>query len=641
MASKKRKRDEFDSGQSFIDVVLSPVTAVRDWFAELIGGDDSIRTETSGFAKAIAFITLPFRLLFASAIFMVNAWSTSRPGLAFLLGFPAVATVVACGGLLWISTFYFNRISLGRTAGYYALHAENSTDNPEYKLMFAEKLVELKPDNSEYKFKLGLSLADDGQMEKAASLMNMLAPMDGSLTATNDEVASTSSVQPDDPSTPTEESEQDAEVETDENTARVRAHIWLSSFYQKSLKENGFDATKDELAIDHLKKAAIIDPENRGVPITLAGLYAIRADKAKKEIESSGNANQRPYLAELENMETSLAKAIKPPITSLQQVIQIPRLIQVKREIAKLDDSRNFEETGVYFDELFQNILKLSSKASNDVRMLVFDQVINGYISLKEFDKAVEMVSLALQTFDDTEVKRRLIRRAGLIFLKSAEENNDLDQNIQYTQRLTSICACLNSNIREKRAYDYLVGIVAHNQAQPEKFEWLQDSVLTSPKLSVNHLLIGFHLINAGVEDPKNLEKGISHWKIAYKIEPNAQVVLSNIVEVALQPDSPTIENLDLMLEKAIEMFPDHLMLQFSQGVMFMQNGDIDRAISIFESTVKEKSQAFRSHFKLAECYKKIGDAEKANYHNQEVEKFLSKVSPEQQERTRELMRTW
>ena len=647
MASQKRKRDNFDSGQSFIEVLLSPFTAVRDWFSELIGGDDSIRTETSGFAKAMAFITLPFRLLFAFAIFMVNAWSTSRAGRAFVLGFPAVATVVACGGLLWISTFYFNRVTLGRTGGYYEMHREEtSEDHPEYKLMFAEKLAELKPDNKDFKFQLGLSLADDGQMEKAASLMNMLAPIDGSGSqiVIEDEVASNSLVQSDDPTSTSEESEDGAnndDEKADDQAAVVRAHVWLSSFYQKSLKENGYDSATDDLAIDHLKKAALISPEDRTVPITLAGLYGIRANRAKKEIESSGDANQRPYLAELENMETSLAKAIKPPIVSLQQVIQIPRLIQVKREIAEYDDSRDFEETSAYFDKLFQDILKLSSKASNDVRMLVFDQVINGYITLKEFDKAVEMVSLALQTFDDTEVKRRLIRRAGLIFLRSAAENKDLDQNIQYTQRLTSVCACLNSNVREKRAYEYLVGILAHNQVQPEKLPWLQDSVLTSPKMSVNHLLIGFQMIHEGANDEKKLERGVSHWKIAYKIEPKAQIVLSNIVEVAMQPGSPRIENLDLMLEEAIEMFPDHAMLQFSQGVLFMKEGDFDRAIPIFESLVKQKSQAFRAHFKLAESYEKIGNSEKADYHKQEVEKFLSKVSLEQQEQTRNLMKTW
>ena len=637
MARQRHKRDEFDSGQSFIDVLLSPIVGVRDWFSELIGGDDSIRTETSGFAKLMAFITLPFRLLFGFAIFMVNAWSTSRAGRAFILGLPAVATIAACGGLLWISTFFFNRVTLGRSAGYYALHAQTPDSDPKFKLMFAEKLVELKPDNPDFKFQLGLALADDGQTGKAASLMDTLAPMDDSQIATT----LAAPVSSGDPAATPEESEDNTEADTDVTAARVKAHIWLSSFYQKSLQENGYDEATDELAIEHLKRAAVISPDNRSVPITLAGLYGIRALKAREEIKNSGDANQQPYLAELEKIETSLAQAIKPPIVSLQQVIQIPRLIQVKRELAELDDKRDFEQTRVYFDQLFKDILKLSSKASNDVRMLVFDQVINGYITLKEFDKAVETVSVALQTFDDTEVKRRLIRRAGLIFLRSAEENNDLDQRLQYTQRLTSVCACLNSNIRERRAYDFLVGMIAHNQVQPEKLPWLQDSVLTSPKMSVNHLLLGFYLINAGVKDPNELEQGISHWKIAYKIEPNAQLILSNIIEVALQRDSPKLENLDLMIEQAIEMFPDQSMLQFSQGVQFMKQGEIDRAISIFESSIDDKSQAFRSHFKLAECYDKIGNVEKSNFHSQEAETFLSKLPLEQQEKTRNAMKTW
>ena len=115
MNSKNRNRSDGDSF-SIVDALFSPFTAVRDWFADALTGDDSIRDPDGGaMSSVVSVLTLPFRLLFAFAVFMVQAWTTSRKGRAFILGVPAVGVATVCATLFWVSTHYYNRLTVGRT----------------------------------------------------------------------------------------------------------------------------------------------------------------------------------------------------------------------------------------------------------------------------------------------------------------------------------------------------------------------------------------------------------------------------------------------------------------------------------------------------------------------------------------------
>ena len=110
MKSNNRNRDEGDSF-SIVEVLFYPYDVVREWFADALSGDDRIRDHDGGaMSSVVSVLTLPFRLLFAFLVFMVQAWTTSRRGRAFILGIPAVATVVLCSTLFWVTTFYFNKL---------------------------------------------------------------------------------------------------------------------------------------------------------------------------------------------------------------------------------------------------------------------------------------------------------------------------------------------------------------------------------------------------------------------------------------------------------------------------------------------------------------------------------------------------
>ncbi len=616
MARRKRNRDDFETQKTFLQVLLTPVTAVREWFADALGGDDSLKTSESGFNPIVSVVTFPFRFLFAIAVFMVQAWSTSRVGRAFVLGLPSVATIAGCLLILWVSTRYFNAVTLGRTLGYYSLHANNPDAPPENALMFAKKFVGLKPEDPKGLFRLGLALENNDDLPAAVKIMRMLAPPEPPQG---------------EPVPPTSKNLLDEEK--DKIGDFLPAHLWLSNYYQRQLAEEGFTPEADLLAGKHLARAAKNDAENRELAISQASLYRLRADQVKDQ--------PLQYLTELRNLESSLTAAVKPPLQTILQVSQIPKLIQTKRELAELDGNVNFEQAKKQFERLFDDLLELGRKTPEDVRLSIISHVVSGYVKLKEYDKAVAIISQSLQSFDDVAIKQQLVNNAGFVFLQNAENNSDLDDEAQYKLRLSSICACLNSSIKERRAYEMLIGIIRHNQIHPEKFEWLQDTMLETPKLPVNHILIGCHLIHVGIknDDQDMVRQGTSHWKIAYKIDPQTQLMLSNIIEIGLFSQSVPLESIDEMIQQAIAMFPDKSLLHQSAGLLSMSRDDLEKAIASLEIAAETHRFPVIAHSLLKHCHELAGNSFKALNHNKSAEELFSGLAPEQQERIRKHIR--
>jgi len=512
---------------------------------------------------------------------MVQAWSTSRVGRAFVLGLPAVITVFGCLAVTWLSTRYYRAITVGRTVGHYSFHATNQEAPPENALMFAKKLVGLKPEDPKGLFRLGLALHNADDLPGALKVMKMLAPPEPPAESAQDEVEPASKNLLDE--------------EEDKIGDFLPAHLWLSNHYQRKMYEEGFTSREDTLAEKHLTRALKNKPENRELSISLASLCEIRA----KEVEDT---DPDEYLAQMRKLESSLTKAVKPPLTTVLQVTQIPKLIQTKRKLAELDETLNFEESKKQFEKLFGELLELGRKAPSSVRMTIISQVVSGYVQLKEYDKAIDIITESLPSFDDVEIKQQLVNNAAIVFIQNAENNSNLDDKDQYTLRLNSICACLNSAVKERRAYEMLVDIVRHNQIHPEKFEWLQDTLLDTPKLALNHILVGCHLIHEGIEnnDREKMIEGTSHWKIAYKIDPQTQLMLSNILEIGLFFGTIPIESIDGMIQQAITMFPDKSLLH---GNSFKALNHEKSVQELF--TDVEPSQQQRMHEHIDDLIKK------------------------------------
>lgn len=578
MNSKNRGRGHRDSF-SLKAALFFPFVAVRDWFADALGGDDSIRDpEGNAVSSLISVLTLPLRLLFGFAVFMVQAWSTSRRGRAFLLGLPAVFTIVGCAGLLWVTTFFFNRFTLARSIGFYRYYSQAENGVPENELMFARKWHQLKPDQEEVKYRVGTALDADGQDLLAVSLMKSLAPED----------------QP----------------------GFIPAHLWLARNYQRELIQSDSAEGVDDLVSRHLELVVEKDPANLDAQTSLSSQYQIRAFKAQK------NENQEEYLLNLEKAEAALENVINPMfnpirsqrVISVGQILQVPRLLDIKRKLGK--------EAGAIdkFDQLFNGVVRLSANYPDEIRLQIFIALRDSAVSVKDYDRAVAVLQQAFESFEDSGKKQAFIRSSARVLLLQADQYRDFKTRDEFFAHLFAICKSLNSNPTEREAYVRLIEIIDKIADNDEYLEWLKESLLTSPKLSLTHLLLGFNMIHEG-----DIQDGISHWKIAFRLESVSQSILNNIIDVASSDKEARIENmLDVNLI-AIEMFDQPLLYQ-SLGMTYLRLGNIEQAAKSFETALEQRKGLLPSHFQLEKCYTLLGNTEKADFHKNKLEDYFDRL---------------
>lgn len=587
MNTNKRNRGEHDSF-SIIGALFYPFTATRDWFADALAGDDSIRDPDGGaMAPVVSVLTLPFRLPFAFAVFMVQAWSTSRKGRAFVLGIPAVGTVVMCGTLFYVTTFYYNRLTLGRTAGYYNLHASQDEVKPENVLMFAEKWHSLKPEEEDIAYRVGVALEADGQHQKAMSLMKSLAP--------------------------------------DEVPGYIPAHLWLARNYQNEQIKKEEKSKYDGLASRHLELIVEKDPSNLDAQSSLASQYQIRALESKKAGDEVGvTENLRKAETALENVINPMFEPdVSKRMMSIAQVLQIPRLLNIKRELG--NQAGAMEK----FDRLFAEVLKLTQNLPDEIRLKIFVALRDSAINVKDYDRAVEVMQQAFQTFDDTSLKQAFVRSSAKVLLLKADQYQDFDNREEFLAHVGAICKSLNANPAEREAYERLINVIVKTKDNDQNLMWLKESLLDSPKLSLTHLLIGFNMIREG-----DIQDGKSHWKIAFRLEKIAQTILNNIIDIASSDKEGRVENmLDVNLI-ALEMF-DQPMLYQSLAMNHLRDQQTEEAIKNFETALDLQPALVRSHYHLAKCYETVGNAEKAAFHQQKLDEYIGKLPLGQREQIR------
>ena len=590
MNSNNRNRNDSDSF-SIVEALFYPVNTVRDWFADALSGDDSIRDPDGGaLSSVVSVLTLPFRLLFAFAVFMVQAWSTSRKGRSFILGVPAVATVFMCGTLFYVTTFYFNRLTLGRTTGHYALSLKQDEPNPDAVLMFAKKLSQLKPENEQYKYQVGTALALGEQTNKAVSLMSSLA--------------------------------------SEDSPGFVPAHLWLARYYQREQIDGNDKSKFDELASRHLELVVEKEPANLDAQSALASQYQIRAGQAKKagdmEVQT---ANLRKAEKALDNVVNPMfnADASKRQM-SIGQILQVPRLLTIKQQLGSQDGAID------RFDNLFQEILKLSRNLPDDLRLKIFVALRDSALSVKEYDRAVEIMQQAFETFDDTKLKQAFVRSSAKVFLLKAGQMTDFDDREEFLGHIKSICMSLNANPAERDAYQIMIDVIVKIKDSDQNMTWLKESLLDSPKISLTHLLIGLAMIREG-----DIQDGKNHRKIAFRLERIAQTILNNIIDVASTDKEGRIENMLEINLIALEMF-DQPMLYQSLGMNYLYEGNLEEAVKSFETALDLQPALIRSHHHLAQCEEKLGNTERAQYHRGKLEEYYEKLPPRQREMIKQRM---
>ena len=592
MSLNNRNRPEADF--SLVDTLLSPYRSARDWFADALSGDDSIRDPDGGpLSTLVSILTLPFRLLFAFMVFMVQAWTTSRSGRAFLLGMPAVGVMALCALIAWGVTFYksYNRLPILRANMFYQAQAKAENPVPENLLMSAKKLLVLKPDNEQYRYNVGVALAAMKDESNAVSLMKVLAPED--------------------------------------EVGFIPAHLWLARNYLRKEIQNEEMGDADSLVSKHLNLVASAEPTNLDAQSSLASQYQIRAAKAEKAGDEEGKK------ANLEKAEEALENIIEPVVngkrraaSSYGQVMQIPRLLNIKRQLGT--------EKGAMqrYDDTFKTFVEETQDWPSEYRQKIFTAFRDSAISVKDYDRAVDVMQLAFQTFDDSRLKQTYVRNSAKIMLMKASENKNFEDREEFLAHMDALCKSFNASPKEREAYMLLLNVIRETNKSDDCLKWLNESLLDSPKLSLTHLLIGFNLISQG-----DIQDGRNHWKIAFRMEKIAQNILNNIIDVASADKERRIENMIDVNLIALEMF-DHPMLYQSMGINYMRQENYVEAAKNFEIAIEQNEMLVTSHFHLIKIYDALGNTEKKDYHQGKLDEYLNKLPHEQAKRFLAILET-
>lgn len=392
-----------------------------------------MRSEQSFPEMIVSTLTLPFRLLYAFAVFMVNAWTTSRNGFAFIRAVPAVLVATFFFGLWWLSNYRFEAY-YNQTNARYELSRVDKPDEPEAWAMFAERMLQMKPEDSQGKFKLALAREQMGELRSARNLMMMLAG-------------------------------------TEDAPGMANANVWLALDYQNAERQSDLsDAEREANTIEQYSIALQTEPEN---PLARAGLAEVYERKGDLDTASS-------HLAEL----------VSGDIRSLIQLKAIPRLIELKQKLGEDAFAEQFAKDSI-------NRVERLALRNPDLYELWFVLVRCATLT-DDFEKATELVDTGFQLAKDPQVRENLIRLMADTWIVRADKIESIDNLENYRERLFALCEAIKTDSRSRDAYVRLIEYADPNTMTRERAVWLRDCILGCPNPAVIHVILGIQEINDG-----------------------------------------------------------------------------------------------------------------------------------------------
>ena len=566
---------------TFIQRLLSPLSVFRELISDAVFGDDGIRTgERNPFVAAITF---PIRFLWAFLVFMVQAWTTSRSGIAFIKGLPAMGCLAMAPALAYLFTAYDRPVSLVPAVVNHGKFLESGDNKPAVE-MFARKMVDVRPNEPQFKFTLGEALAANGRVGEAVRLMELLA---------------------------------EGQTPGQFRGGMSAAHFWLSQYYQNQMVSEGLDDERFAKAEDHLESAVAIDGENVRAKLSLATLHLSRTQAAAK-------AND-PRVEEYKTQAIeSLRELITGNFVSLAQVNAVPELIKL------LVDSGQMEEAQTVLD---QGVAKISTIARSRPDMYeLWYAVIRSNVMLRNYAKANEFIVESFKSVQSDESRKSIAGLASQVHIQNADDYANPTDEESYRQRLFALCRAVQVNPRDAQIYARLLEYVHGEEEGGPQDEWLDNAIIGCPIPGMVHILIGIREVRRG-----NVVRGQKHWEISQFQFPSSELVAHRLIAIAAQSNSG-VSNSGELISLAIEMFPGQTLLYETRAKLLMSENRYDDAIADLEIMIDKMPNLLSVRQLLANAYKKTGRGDEAEVQLEEIENLLNQVGSEKAAKFREAL---
>lgn len=606
-------------GVALKTVFTAPVNVLMSFWTNLREADERLSDSEGTGDYLIGLLTLPWRLLVGCFSFVVFSWASTRSGVAFILGMPAVLGMAGLFFPVLISDMVRSPETMeGINEAYFRLNVEKRPEHPEWAEIFARRLVEENPTEPRFKFMLA-SVLDKGEHGiEAKQIMQHLAPPD---------VASYGP-----------------------------AHLWQANKLIGDMELDEKLSNPDPGALRQFELAKKAMPESIEPDFQLARMYELYASRFD---ESNPDYLQNLELAnehydqvlnrdlDLGGMNSGISSERE---ASLIRVIAIEPAIRVKVKLSKIQPEVYKPEAVKNYVYATINQLLPAVKLRSANNPAWWRILINCALEIEDYQKTEEIIKAGQAASTNPAAKGVIRQMAASTLVIQAKRIKDFTDQRLYNLRLKVLCQAISINSNDPDAYPMLLEFIgdeeqpdqqvgvgvdgAVERAVPLRIDWLRSQGAGTKYSGVINALIGIHEIANG-----DVAIGRKNWQIGEEFDPRTKVHISKMLLALNRPKSPKLPNMIDMMTLAIEMFADIPELYFVRATYLKSNQRFEEAIVDYEQYFRARPSDYGAAKSLSLCYEKTGNEEKREEFDNEVESILAQMDESQLRRARQILK--
>ena len=568
-----------DSGKSFFERLTDEILGPFYTFM-----DEAFAGRSSSDRGAAGLLTAPFRFLGGLAVFLVQAWASSRSGLKFLVGLPALVAIGAFLAGVWMASFYQNRLYGSASTGYRqaAIRAIEFPEEREQLLQqrvdFARRMVRLRPESEEDKYQLGAAAGFAGEVPAALDIMTMLAP--------------------------------------DDQPGLSNAHLWRAGYYQNKDWYQSSDEQRDEIVLQQLDLAIQQQEDNEKARKKMSVIHLRKAATYEKDSPE--------YREHMKAAMNQLNATLSGGIQSVEHLLATMQVVEISRQLNGVEAARK------QFDRIYVNHLEPVSKKSPNI-FQIWLVLVKCAVALEDFPLAKKFVRDGFVTSNSNEVRKQIADLSSLVLLQEADISNDMTDPEMYKRRLYALTRAVNVNPKNDEIYKRLVKFIDSGSGDQFNMAWFEEAKVAAPDPGVLTTMLGLRAMMDG-----DVQKAKTHWRVSQQLYTLSELVLNHLIIVGSKTQQKDFSDPIDLFTKSLDAFPDNPFLLQSRGYFLIKEGDNQQALRDLEIAIEKLPNLVECRRFLILLHEKLGDSTQAAYHQQKLDDTLSKMPEDKREKLKE-----
>ena len=386
----------------------------------------------------------------------------------------------------------------------------------------------------------------------------------------------------------------------------VETHLWLAEQIQQTETEGQDEKTRQSRVDEQIEQALAAGPLDSMAHLTLGAIYERRAGRLERDTDE-----YRECLSlVIEHFQASTSE----PIDSVVQFAATPRILRYRRELNEPE-----ERVAATAKEMVEKIRPFALQHPNQV--FAWKTMIECATLAKQYDLAKQIVREGFVTSSSNEVRKQIAQFSGLILLLESDEYSDMTDDDAYRTRLDRLCGAISVSPKNPKIYSRLLEYVTAKPVGFFQSGRLERALATSKHPGTIHTLAGF---SAAVHGTKT--EAQAHWKIAQQQYTLLPVVLTNLLQAAIQSDAVEFADPLPLFDVAIDSSNHKALLLQMRGWYYRKQGRNEDAINDLERAVDQLPNLVEARQLLINVHTELGNSNEAAKHQQRLNDYLDRL---------------